>query len=441
MRWIATLTCLVWALAANSGHAQQSPDINAAAALIQQGKGAEVYRTLLPFEAQHAGDAEFDYLLGIAALDAGQADKATLALERVVILKPAYLAARLDLARAYFALGDLDRARTEFEAVQRESPPPAAQATIERYLAAIAERRQTQGTRATGYLDAAMGRDTNVNAATAQGQVFVPLFGVTFGLASVSQQTRDYYLTFGGGGEINHGLNERWSVFAGGDVRYRVNRKADTYDYTSYDARGGVQYGNERDVVRAGLAYQHYDLDNAYYRETKTFNLEWRRTLNERNQFTLFGQYSVLRYPNPRLTPNDVNQTLAGGGWTHVLDAASRATVSLGGYAGYEREVGGRVDGDRKLYGVRVSGQMGIGAQIDLYASAAAQRGDYREENPLFLTLRAERQYDVAAGLAWRFAKDWSLRPQLTYTRNKANITLYDYDRIEASLTLRRDFK
>jgi len=76
-----------------------------------------------------------------------------------------------------------------------------------------------------------------------------------------------------------------------------------------------------------------------------------------------------------------------------------------------------------------------------LYASAAAQRGDYREENPLFLTLRAERQYDVAAGLAWRFAKDWSLRPQLTYTRNKANITLYDYDRIEASLTLRRDFK
>ena len=134
--------------------------------LAQQGKGAEVYRTLLRFEAQHAGDAEFDYLLGIAALDAGQADKATLALERVVILKPAYLAARLDLALAYFALGDLDRARTEFEAVQRESPPPAAQATIERYLAAIAERRQTQGTRATGYLEAAMGRDTNVNAAT-----------------------------------------------------------------------------------------------------------------------------------------------------------------------------------------------------------------------------------------------------------------------------------
>lgn len=441
MRWIAGLACVVLALAANIGHAQQRPDLIAAEALIQQGKGADAYRALVPFEAQHAGDAEFDYLLGIAALDAGHADKATLALERVVILRPAFLAARLDLARAYFALGDVDRARTEFETVRRENPPPAALAAIERYFAAIAERRQAQGTRATGYLEAAVGRDTNVNYTTSQGQVFVPLFGVTFGLASASQQTRDNYLALGGGGEITHGLSERWSVFAGGDIHDRANRKADIYDYTTYDARGGVQYGTERDIVRAGLAYQHYDLDHAYYRETKTFNLEWRRAVNERNQFTLFGQFSALRYPNPGLSPNDVDQTLIGGGWTHVLDPASRATMSLGGYAGYEREVGGRVDGDRKLYSVRVSGQVGVGAQFDLYASAAAQRGDYQDVNPLFAIGRAERQYDVAAGVIWRLAKDWSLRPHLAYTHNKSNIVLYDYDRIEASLTLRREFK
>lgn len=441
MRWIAGLVCVVLTLAANIGHAQQRPDLEAAEALIQQGKGADAYRALVPFEAQHAGDAEFDYLLGIAALEAGHADQATLALERVVILRPAFLAARLDLARAYFALGDVDRARTEFETVRREDPPPAALATIEHYLAAIAERRQAQGTRATGYLEAAVGRDTNVNYATSQGQVFVPLFGVTFGLASASQRTRDNYFALGGGGEITHGLNERWSVFAGGDVRDRANRKADTFNYTTYDVRGGVQYGTERDIVRAGLAYQHYDLDYAYYRETKTFNLEWRRAVNERNQSTLFGQFGELRYPNPGLSSNDVDQTLIGGGWTLALDPASRAMMSLGGYVGYEREVGGRVDGDRKLYSVRMSGQIGVGAQLDLYASLAAQRGDYQDANPLFVIRRTERQYDVVAGAAWRFAKDWSLRPQLAYTHNTSNILLYDYDRIDASLTLRREFK
>lgn len=441
MHWTAGVGCAVLVLAAGIGHAQQLPDLKAAEAALQQGRGAAAYRALEPFEAQYAGDAEFDYLFGIAALDAGLADKATLALERVVILKPSFLAARLDLARAYFALGDLDLARIEFETLRRENPPPVALAAIESYLSMIAERRQASGTRAIGYLEAVLGRDTNVNLATAQEQVFVPLFGVTFGLAPVSQQTRDNYFALAGGGELSHGLNQRWSLFAGGDIRYRANHKAELYDYDSYDARGGVQYSTGQDIVRAGFAYQHYDLDSAYYRETKALNLEWRTRLNESSLVTLFGQFSALRYPDPRLSPNDVDQALVGGGWTRLLDPVNRAIVSIGGYVGSERELGGRVDGDRKFYGVRVNGQVGLDAQFDVYASASMQRGDYQEANPLFGDVRAERQYDFAAGAIWRFAKDWSLRPQIAYTRNKSNVVLYDYGRVDASLTLRLEFK
>ena len=47
--------------------------------LIQSGKPADAYALLEPLEFKRAGEVRFDYLLGIAALDSGKSDKATLA--------------------------------------------------------------------------------------------------------------------------------------------------------------------------------------------------------------------------------------------------------------------------------------------------------------------------------------------------------------------------
>ena len=46
--------------------------------------------------------------------------------ERVLIVDPNHLGARVDLARAYFALGDSARARGEFRIALAQNPPPAA---------------------------------------------------------------------------------------------------------------------------------------------------------------------------------------------------------------------------------------------------------------------------------------------------------------------------
>src|SRR4030081_3534524 len=62
-------------------------------------KGA--YTLLLPQEAQRAGDPEYDYLLGVAALDSGQYERAVFALERVLGVQPDNHVARAEIARAY----------------------------------------------------------------------------------------------------------------------------------------------------------------------------------------------------------------------------------------------------------------------------------------------------------------------------------------------------
>src|SRR5260221_6187151 len=89
-------------LAAGFPALAQQADIARAKALVDQGKPAEAYEILAPLEDKLSGDVEFDYLLGVAALDSGKPDRATLAFERVLAVNPNFAGARLDMARAYF---------------------------------------------------------------------------------------------------------------------------------------------------------------------------------------------------------------------------------------------------------------------------------------------------------------------------------------------------
>ena len=116
-------------------------------ALIKNGNPAAAYTLLKPLEFERSGEIRFDYLFGIAALDSGHADKATLAFERVLTMDPNFAGARLDMARAYYQLGDLLRAKTEFETVSGQNPPELAKATIQKYLDAIASHEQAKKTR------------------------------------------------------------------------------------------------------------------------------------------------------------------------------------------------------------------------------------------------------------------------------------------------------
>ena len=54
---------------------------------------------------------------------------------------------------------------------------------------------------------------------------------------------------------------------------------------------------------------------------------------------------------------------------------------------------------------------------------------------------REDKQYDANLGINWHMDKVWTLRPQVAYLRNNSNIVIYQHDRTDISLTVRRDFK
>lgn len=445
MRKIMSGLMLVLALGGSAAWAADE-DLAKASALMRQGKAAEAYALLAPKEFDLAGDVNYDYLLGVAALDSGKADRATLALERVMAVNPNFAGARLDLARAYFALGDYDRAKDAFEVVLSQNPPATARTVSEKYLAAIEDKRNPKPS-LTGYLEGTFGYDTNVNSAANANQIFMPLFGATFTLSSASVASADNYLSLGGGFEYKHPLRDGWSLVAGLDGKKRVNFFKDTFNTDNADSHLGVMLDRGDNVYKLTANKGVFYLDDKFNRETSGAVGEWRHNLNRRNQLAVFGQYTMLRYGHDKtgvdLSSQDVNQTVIGGGWIHALDDAGQKILFLSIYDGQEHTTGpvDRIDGDQRFWGTRFGGQMTLNPKLDAYAVAGVKFGNYTLMNILFGDYRYDEQYDLSLGMNWRPVQNWTLRPQVSYTRVDSNMALYDYDRIDASVTLRRDFK
>lgn len=414
-------------------------DLGKAEALMKEGKPAEAYSLLEPFEFQQSGNVKFDYLLGIAALDSGKPDKATLAFERVLAVDPNFAGARIDMGRAYFQLGDFTRARTEFETVLAQNPPAGARATINNYLAAIEKQESAKKTKATGYIEAVAGHDTNVNFATSQSQISVPALGnLIFTLNPTGVKKPDDYVGYALGGEVSHQITPELGVYAGADLRGRRNGNEDRFDSTSLDARAGLAMGEGANVFRLGVLGGRYELDGTTNRDINGVSLEWRHLVNPANQFSLFTQNARYRF-EPTISVNDFDQSTYGANWVHVVkDGKGVVMATL--FAGDE-DAALRADGGKRFNGLRLGGQMQLNEKTELFAGLGAQFSKYQLANVAFDAKREDQQYDGNLGLNWHFDKAWTLRPQVSYMRNKSNIVIYQFDRTDVSVTIRRDFK
>lgn len=440
-RWIRLSLLLAgMALAATGAICSAAADLAQARKLIVEDRAAQAYTLLETEEFEQAGNPAFDYLLGLAALNSGHPGQATLIFERVLAVDPQFFAARIDMGRAYFALGDMERARAEFLLAQSQNPPPAALATIRQYLGLMTFSLIGPGTRASGYVEIGVGRDTNVNSATDQSQVTIPvLVNAIFTLNPVNVQTADNTLGLATGIDASHQIAPNWSVYAGADLRNRRNQTHGNFDYTGLDGRLGASFAKNREQIRGAAVVGKFYLDNKTNRDSAGFNGEWRHVYDADNQSILFGQHLRYRYPDPLLKANNFNQTLAGLGWAHAL-GDGRASLFASIYAGIERDTEQRVDGGKRFDGIRLTSQTALKENLDLYATVGVQQGKYDRINSAFLIYREDRQSDLTLGLVFRNDAAWSLRPQISLMRNQSNIPVNQYQRADFTLSLRRDF-
>ena len=410
---------------------------------LENGQVQETYDLLVPLQSDRAGDPEFDFLLGSAALALGKNTEAVFALERVLAMQPNNAPARAQIARAYFNLKETETARREFENVKKQEVPPEVSATIERFLEAIARVEESSRTVIRGFVEFSLGYDSNVNSATADNQVAIPAFGgLVFTLAPTATELEDEFIGFGGGLNFQHPFSRRLALFGGLAYQNRSNIDEGEFSTSSYDANLGLSYRRERDSFRLATQFNSFWVDDsqAYpdaYRNALGFTGQWQHDFDARNQFSAFVQYTNLAYPSQSI--RDAKRSVGGVGYAHAF---GRGTVVayLGLYGGQEKPEADTVPQlEHDLYGARLGTQWNLSGKYALFFNASGEQREYAGNDAFFLVKRKDTQANASGGLIIFPKKNLRITPQVSWTSNSSNIQVNEFDRIVYQVMWRQD--
>ena len=408
-----------------------------AKSLLQQRQHRQAYDLLLPQEAARAGDPEFDYLLGIAAIDSGEPERGVFALERVLAVQPNNHVARAEIARAYLALGERDSARREFETVKAQQIPPEAKASIDQYLSAIQAAEVTQ---LSGYVELGYGYDSNVNSATAGNQIAVPsLGGIVATLDPASTRNGDTFTQLAGALNLTHKIAREWALVGslGGNAKWNTHEKL--FNTLTLDATAGARWSSGQHAVTVAGQFQDFELQNDRYRETKGAIGQWQYSYDQRTQFTLYGQAADLHYPTQDI--RDATRTVVGAAFGRIFSGEYTPVVFISAYGGQEKE---HADGvphlGHELAGIRAGGQLRIGLGWTAFGNVAYERREYGGPDPLFLVEREDNQVDFTAGLSYLLRPNTTVIAQYNYTDVDSNIQINSFTRNVGMISLRFNF-
>ncbi len=399
--------------------------------LLQEKNPQAAYQLLQPLESQR-----YDYLLGIAALDSGERERAVFALERVLAVNPNHAQARAEIARAYFLLGEKENALREFQNVRATNPPEAVKQTIDRYLSALG----VGATQLSGFLEIGFGRDSNVNSATASNQIAIPaLGGIVATIAPSGVKIHDTFATAGGGVNVVRGFTPEWAVVAGAAVNGKFNTHQSEFNTGTVDGNLGLRWSRGQEAITAGYQGQDFRVDNDDFRRSNGAVAQWQHSYSEHSQASLFVQEANLSYPTQSI--RDARRTIGGVAFGYGWDAPSKPVVFGSLYGGSEKQKeADQPQLGHKPVGVRLGGQVSVGANAVLFGLLSYERRVYNGDNPIFRVTRRDKQSDIRLGMNYVLRPGWLLVPQIAYTDNQSNIDLDKYGRTVISLTLRKTF-
>lgn len=464
------LPALLALVFANPAAHAQDATLDRAQQLIatQKGEGRAAFELLAPLEEQRAGDPAYDYLLGLAAIDAGEFTRAVFALERVLATQPSHPQARAEIARAYFLMGENRTAREEFQAVKAANPPVEVAATVDRFLSALDARQSGQRSGFTGFLEAGFGHDSNINAATGAGTFAIPAFGgLVFNQTAGAGRSSGWFSTIAAGVSGRRVIDAQWSLFANLSANRRYNQHLDRFDTGTYGADGGVVHRRDDHDFTVALQTQVFDLDERRFRNAIGGLAQWRYNVSSTQQFSAYAQWTRLTYPagytinNPTTTPtyastsNDqgnANRKVLGVAWASSLQGPLAPVVYAGLYGGTEILMTrlGEAPGDpvgynhhrgHRVTGARVGGEIRLSPEWSGFANASYEDRRYAGLDPLFLVHRHDEEANLRVGASFTPNRNWTLTPQISMTENRSPVVINAYRRSMISATLRYDFR
>ena len=435
--------------------AADDPAIESARKLLAAGNPKQAYAELSAAQDRLSGMPEFDYLLGVSALDSGHVEDAIIAFERVLALLPNHAGAQMDLARAYYASGSFDLAEATFLKLQASKPPAAAQIAIKRYLDAIQARKQQLQAGWTAFGELGLGYDSNITGvpsdffAAAQQSV-----GIGFNPTGNSVKRSAWFAQGALGGEYYHPLSRGWSLFTGGEARGRAYRHESDFNLAAGEAHFGGALNAGDNQYKISASYAPFWQQGAAPGEPKLTNdrrvavlgFDWRHAMDTKTQLGLGLQVNSIRFPANQV--EDFNEALLTASWLHSYEAKGSPLLYVTGFVTEDRapnEFANGVDGtstkSKNLLGARAYFQYSMSPKLQAFTSLGAiyrrDKDDWARSN--VIQRGKDAYFDVVLGTSWSFREKCALRVQYIYSHNSSNIDIYDFNRSEVSSNIRCD--
>jgi hypothetical protein len=431
---VATIATLAMPLMAAAKSGDES--LVEARALIDAGKAAEAYQVLAPLEGDLAGSEDYDYLYGIAALDTGRAAEAVFSLERVLAVDPGFLGARMELARAQFESGDAPGARTQFQYLLGQSPPATTRGVIERYLNAIDHRGAARASEWRGYFDAGAGYDSNANGATGNGQF------LGFTLDPHNVEAHSSFLELGAGFGQSHAFANDAALVSFGRLSHRLNPDASFIDLTAASLGTQLQWTWGSTHLDLGASGDFDWLDGESHQRSLALDLGIAHRLAGDWQIGLDGRTAKLRFQQTALEVMDADRWLAALSIWRAGSGARQSRLGLVLLTGGDDARQSASPYDNQRYGGRFYAGWSMTSTSTVYTEVAYLDTNFRDIPGFFGVDRADRQWSALIGTEYQNwpVHGWSVAPRIRYVKNDCNVSLYEYDRVEAGVFLRRTF-
>lgn len=404
--------------------------------LLQRKRARDAYELLREYEADWAGQRDYDYLYGVAALDSGHPDEAVFSLQRVVAADPKYPAARMELARAYYETGDYAAAEREFHLLGRSNPPPFARRVIGNYLAAI-NRRGVSNKRGLNYfVEFGGGYDTNANGAAEDDQ----FLGFTLDEQNVEQDSLFAQVNYGA--RFNFPLSPQTTALVGGGGAHRWNFNADfvSSDRTHVEAGLAWRKGPVEAYGTLGIFATYLDSNfigsGDFNHKGAALDLGLSRALSQR--FRIGGELRAARVRyDDNLDIRDVDQYVFAGTVEYRENLVYQPRFGFSLILGQDDARESNSPYGRDLSGFRTTYSWIYSPRVRWYLQGGYLRSDF--DGPFFGESRTDNQF--VAGLSAQHAAfrnpRWSWRPYLLYVSNDSDIELFEYDRFELGALFR----
>ena len=422
--------------------------------LLAANNPKQAYMILVARQDQLSGNVEFDYLLGVAALDSGKIDESIIAFERVLQVDPKNAGARMDLARAYFNAGAMDLAQANFLELKESNPPAAALIAIDKYLVAIRQRRTQTVNVFSAWGETGLGYDSNITGVPTD---FTSAVASAFNITGISPtgnsiKRKAPYLAAAVGVDYAYALRAGWAAFVGGEARGRAYRRESDFNSISGEARFGALWASGSQQLRLTGGYNRFSQDGLAPGEPKPTNdrstalvaADYRYAFNERQQLNAGVAGTRVKF----LTNNieDFDAVTVTAGYLQAFERKGSPVLQLSSYYSRDEAVRKLADGvsdkSKRVAGVRSYFQYSLTDKLAWFNGLGfSSRSDQSAfSRATEIEFGRDRLADVTLGITWRFQPKCAMRAQWFASRNDSNIAIYDFTRHEVSSTIRCDF-